>query len=277
MKSFKILAMALMLLHGNHSPVVANEGQAVTNEEQVLQSEERALRWKDRLAQWDPLFREWKEAAMSQLLAEKKDDAPGVVVWHVHRETRDLGYFVTSRDGKELLEFSPECPGGMRNTEPGGTYLYAGPGMHLFQPAGDTTDLWINLANGESINGRPIPVLFPDRKAKASDETGEIGESVESRTFSTEVHPDRGVAVMIQHGWGESVPFQTGLLPESGEAAGYLVNNVLPHDYYSVWAITGVWSINGTPEYLEIKDAFGIRKQPVYVRADVPVNWVGSK
>lgn len=241
--------------------------------------------WLKRIAPANPLFGEWKKAQVRLLFAEPDDQDDPVHLWAVSDGGKNLGYLVTSHDGQTLLEYSPITPVSMQVDRKKGTYLYAGPGMHLYKAAGQQQ--WVNLSNGETLpNGNPVRHTVSDQRTEAgqritSDKNSSSLDIQSNRmmdkSFPTDIRSDRGIAAMIQYSLGQTVPFELNRLPKTGESAGYLVYRVLPKDYYSVWAITGMQTIPGQPPYLEVNDVFANDPLPLYIRGDMPVNWVGSK
>lgn len=265
MRRIWILALIAIAFLSIQTTVTAKNGQAPHTPE-----------WTHIIAETDPLFQDWKDASVHQLFSESSGNAKGVSVWGIEQHNRNLGYFVTDQKGENLLEYSPITPVGMLESARQGTYVYAGPGMHLFQTAGDHSGSWTNLANGEKVLGQPI-----HRGKVTGEDTRKVlriqdGES--SRVFTTDTNADRGVAVMIQHSLGNSQPYLPKVLPEAGQPAGYLVYTAMEKDYYVVWAITGLHTLKENLHYLEIKDVFAGAPYPLYIREDVAdVNWVGSK
>lgn len=251
-------------------------------------------RWKNFIADLEPSFREWKESTVSRLLAEPPANGNEAVLWHVEKNNRSLGYFVTTGDGHDLIEFSPVVPDGMLVAKKDGTYMYAGPGMHLYRPEEGESGSWINLGNGETLPpGEPVRrgpagfrsvsrvdfrTGFPTGSQSVTGVRAEIrgngAAGSRIQTFDTDTNAERGVEAMILHGLGKSVPYDQNRLPKNGESAGYLVFTVLDKDYYSVWAITGTVQEG---EFLRVRDVFAKTGHPVYIRNDVPVNWVGSR
>ncbi|MFC4769126.1 hypothetical protein [Effusibacillus consociatus] len=264
MKRFGILILILTTLLFGQSTVTANPGQAAAIHQ-----------WKNRIADSNPIFHDWKDSTVRQLFAESTAYGQEAVVWQVENQNRNLGYFVTASNGQALFEYSPVTPIEMLKNQKAGHYLYIGPGMHLFQVADADPDTWMNLANGETIQGKPIRQRASIIGEAHDSEAG--GENFKGIQFSTDTRSDYGIDVMIQYGFGHSVPFDKKLLPETGEAAGYLVFTTLAKDYYSVWAITGLQTIRGNLEVLELRDVFAGAEYPIYIGTDPAVNWVGSR
>lgn len=230
--------------------------------------------WQQAIANTDPLFADWTDGNVQLLLQESADSVRPAEVWSVEKNKKNLGYFVTSKDGLSLFEYSPITPVKMLSNNDRGSYHYAGPGMHLYRSEGQP-DAWINLVNGDTLPaGKPVRLSIMENQPTAKQGSEFLTEPFVA--FTTDTQADRGVAVMVQHSLGQSKPFQPKLLPKSGQEAGYLVFTGLEKDYYSVLAITGLQRIQGQ-RFLQVKDVFAKGQYPFYIRPDVPVNWFGSK
>lgn len=256
MKRTALFGLIVMFMVTLHSPVDADSVKTKT-----------ASQWKDAITQSDDLFADWKGASLHKLFTENQDTAHPLTVWNVEQGEHNLGYFVITDDGKSLVEYSPVTPVQFGVARQEGTYAYAGPGMHLYQQKGAAAE-WVNLTNGERLPPGKLSEHVPDFAREQAVKS-------ESRKFDTNLSADNGVAAMIQHGMGQSVPFNAAAL-DNNSKGGYLVFTALQKDYYSVLALKGETDVDGQ-SMLKVSDVFAGGKYPFYVRTDVPVNWVGSR
>lgn len=271
LKKIQILGMLIVLLISMSATASA-----------LTAKENGPEKWQTLISQTGPLFADWKDAKLRLLYTESDEQEDQMQVWAVG-DHKNLGYFVTAVQGLHLLEYGPVTPVRMLEKKTNGIYRYAGPGMHLYKE--DNSSDWYNLVNGEILPpGEPVRYVArdrqtdPEQKAVLNRIAGNLPAKVpEYQPYSTDSSPDAGIAVMILHGMKQTVPFAFDRLPEKFQSAGYLVYTVLPADYYSVWAITGLQTIPGHSPYLEVQDVFATDGIPLYIRGDVPVNWVGSR
>ncbi|BCJ85945.1 hypothetical protein [Effusibacillus dendaii] len=271
------LCVSSVLLGGASGQASASPNANVVSSAETNTGPDIALQnWVNWIAAANSDFATWKGASVTCVLSEE-DTAGGVSVWHVENEGRDLGYLVTADQNRILLEYSSQTPPPIMQNRAGGVYRYAGPGMHLYQATGQPK--WVNLSNGETLpDGTPVAYRLPAGLKTAEDSVKtkpQQAANVKQETFQTDLNPDRGVAVMISHGTGNSQPFSTQQLADP--QGGYLVYTALPKDYYSVWAVQARYSLDSGLSFLQVQDVFAATKAPIYVPDELSVSWVASK